>query len=275
MGVATVRTRRQRLGQHFLCDAGTARAIVAALADDPPGILEIGPGRGALTAPLLARFRNVRALEIDVRLAAGLARRLGDPAGLEVVHGDALSADLDALAAGGPWQVAANLPYSVGTPIVRRLLPRRDLFTRLVVMVQLEVAHRLVAPAGDPGRGLLTLEAEAYARGELLFRVPPGRFSPPPKVTSGVVRLDLHPAAADPEVLGRALALASEAFTHRRKKLANALGAGVDRGAAACAAAGVDAGARPQDLELAEWLALARTLPPGAVPPAGRGHGRG
>ena len=273
--MATVRTRRQRLGQHFLCDAGTARAIVAALAADPPRVLEIGPGRGALTSPLVARFPRVRALEVDARLAAGLAQRVGDPAGLEVVRADALSADLDAAGAGGPWQVAGNLPYSVGTPIVRRLLPRHDLFTRLVVMVQLEVARRLVAPAGSSDRGLVTLEAEAYARGELLFSVPPGRFSPPPKVMSGVVRLDLRPAPAPADVLGRALALAAGAFTHRRKKLANALaGEAGDAASAACAAAGVDPGARPEEIDLGAWLGLARALPDGGRASAGRRPGR-
>ena len=269
--MATVRTRRQRLGQHFLRDAATARAIAAALSREPRRVLEIGPGRGALTRPLLERFGTVRCVELDGRLAAALKARLGDPPGLEVLCGDALAEDLEELAGGGPWQVAGNLPYSVATPLVRRLLPRRDLFTCLVVMVQLEVARRLVAPAGTGERGLLSLEAEAHARGEVLFTVPPGRFSPPPKVMSGVVRLELRPPAAEPEVLDRALALASRAFSHRRKKLANALGGrAADERAAACAAAGVDPGARPQDLDLASWVALARELPGDGLPPEGR-----
>jgi 16S rRNA (adenine1518-N6/adenine1519-N6)-dimethyltransferase len=274
-----VRTRRQRLGQHFLRDPGIARAIAAALSGEPHRVLEIGPGHGALTRPLLKRFSTVRCIELDRRLAAALTGLLGNPAGLEVRCGDALEEDLDALAGDGPWQVAGNLPYSVATPVVRRLLPRRDLFTRLVVMVQLEVARRLVAPPGSSERGLLTLEAEAYARGELLFTVPPGRFSPPPKVLSGVVRLELRPPAVEQEALDRALALASTAFLHRRKKLANALGGRVaGEAAAACAAAGVDPGARPQELELASWLDLAKRLPPDATPPANgrprRGGGR-
>jgi len=260
--VATVRTRRQRLGQHFLCDAGTARAVAAALPPEPPRVLEIGPGRGALTRPLLERFAAVRAVELDGRLAAGLAARLGAPPGLEVRHGDALADDLDVLAAGGPWQVAGNLPYSVGTPIIRRLLPRRDLFATLVVMVQLEVARRLVAPPGSSERGLVSLEVEAYAAAELLFTVPPGRFSPPPKVMSAVVRFALRPAAAPPGALTAALLLASEAFLHRRKKLGNAI--------AACAApaeitqaigaAGIDGSARPQELTLEAWLRLGGAL---------------
>jgi 16S rRNA (adenine1518-N6/adenine1519-N6)-dimethyltransferase len=258
--VATVRTRRQKLGQHFLRDPGTARAIVAALADTPPRVLEIGPGRGDLTRALLERFARVRALELDERLVSALPGRLGNAANLEVRHGDGLTFDLAELANGGPWQVAANLPYSVGTPILRRLLPRHDLFTVLVVMVQREVARRLVAPPGGAERGLLTLEAEAHARAELLFTVPPRFFSPPPRVTSAVVRLALHPPLAPPAVIERALSLASAAFTHRRKKLANALAsvAPPDAVAAAVAAAG---NLRPQDPDLAFWLALARALP--------------
>jgi 16S rRNA (adenine1518-N6/adenine1519-N6)-dimethyltransferase len=261
--VATVRTRRQELGQHFLRDPGTARAIVAALADEPPRVLEIGPGRGALTRALLERFPRVCAVELDGRLAAALAERLGDPAGLEVRRGDGLNLDLDELAEGGPWQVAANLPYSVGTPILRRLLPRHDVLTVVVVMVQLEVAHRLVAAPGGAKRGLLTLETETHARAGLLFTVPPRCFSPPPRVTSAVVRLALHAPPAAPAVVERALALASAAFTHRRKKLANALASVAPSGviAAALATLGADGGVRPQDVPLAFWLALAEALP--------------
>jgi 16S rRNA (adenine1518-N6/adenine1519-N6)-dimethyltransferase len=273
--VATLRTRRQRLGQHFLHDAATAGAIAAALADRPPRVLEIGPGRGALTAPLVARFPQVRAVELDARLANGLAPRLGRPVGLEVRHGDALADDLDELADGGPWQVAANLPYSVGSPILRRLLVRHDLFPLLVVMVQLEVARRLVAPPGGAARGLLTLEVEAHAAAALLFEVPPGRFAPPPKVTSAVVRLSLRPPPARVE---RALALASASFAHRRKTISNGLAAMALPGAiaAACAASGVADRARPQDLTLPAWLALAAELPaPAAREPESAGKRSG
>lgn len=257
-----MRTRRQRLGQHFLRDPGTARALSAALADAPPRVLEIGAGKGDLTRSLLERFSSVRSVELDARLAAALPGRLGNPANLEVRHGDGLALDLDELAEGGPWQVAANLPYSVGTPILRRLLPRHDLFTVLVVMVQLEVARRLVAPPGGAGRGLLTIEAEAHARAELLFTVPPRCFSPP-RVTSAVVCLTLHPLPAPAGTVERALEIASAAFTHRRKKLANALASvgTPEEIASGLTAAGVDANLRPQDLGFGLWLALAKALP--------------
>ncbi|MFI5166734.1 MAG: 16S rRNA (adenine(1518)-N(6)/adenine(1519)-N(6))-dimethyltransferase RsmA [Thermoanaerobaculales bacterium] len=269
--MATVRTRRQKLGQHFLHDQRSAAAIVAALAAKPPRVLEIGPGRGALTRLLVERFEQVRAIELDGALAAMLPRRLGTPASLEVQHADALTVDLDCAAAGGPWQVAANLPYSVGTPILRRLLPRHDLFSRLVVMVQLEVAQRLVAPPAGANRGLLTLEAEACADATLLFTVPPRCFQPPPRVTSAVVRLVLHAPPAPARELDRGLELAGIAFTHRRKQLANAL-AEAEKAvviARALAEAAIAPGARPQDVSMGEWLALARAWPgelaPGAL----------
>ena len=269
--MATVRTRRQRLGQHFLRDAATARAIVAALADEPARVLEIGPGRGALTRPLIDRFATVRAVELDGALAAGLARTER----LEVRHADALTTDLDELAGGGPWQVAANLPYSVGTAIVRRLLPRHDLFTALVVMVQHEVARRMVAPPGGRDRGLLTLETEAWGRASLLFTVPSERFAPPPKVNSAVLRIELRPPHVPVAAIARALALAAVAFAQRRKKIANALAAVAvaEELAAALRSAGVDPGARPQELGMEAWFALALALPgTGAAPGGGGGR---
>jgi 16S rRNA (adenine1518-N6/adenine1519-N6)-dimethyltransferase len=265
-----LRTRRQRLGQHFLRDAEVARAIVGALADEPPRVLEIGPGRGALTRPLLERFRRVRAVEMDFSLAGSLAQRLSFPENLEVRQGDALALDLDELAEEGPWQVAANLPYAVATAILRRLIARGDLFPILVVMLQWEVAQRIVAPEGSAARGLLTVEVEARAEAELLLSVPPRCFSPPPRVTSAVVRLASRPPSAPADVVARALELAAAAFTHRRKKLANALASTARPGeiAAALAAVGTAGGARAQELPLEQWLAIAAALPQ-ARPQAG------
>jgi 16S rRNA (adenine1518-N6/adenine1519-N6)-dimethyltransferase len=266
-----LRTRRQRLGQHFLRDAEIARAMVGALADEPPRVLEIGPGRGALTRPLLDRFRRVRAVEMDSALAGSLAQRLSFPEDLEVRHGDALALDLDELGEEGPWQVAANLPYAVATPILRRLIARGDLFPILVVMLQREVAQRIVAPEGSAARGLLTVEVEARAEAELMFSVPSRCFSPPPRVTSAVVRLVSRPLSAPADVIARALELAAAAFTHRRKKLANALTSMAPRGAIgeALVALGTAEGARAQELPFDHWLAIAAALPQ-AGPQAGR-----
>lgn len=252
------RGKRQRLGQHFLRDGRIAAAIAASVPEQPPRVLEVGPGKGALTARLLARFPRVHTVELDPAFATSLKERLGDPQGLEVRLGDALQLDLEALAGEGPWNVAANLPYSVATPIIRRLLWAGETFPTLVVMVQKEVALRMLAPPGRRERGALSVEIQLLADGELLFTVPPRCFSPPPKVVSAVVKLTSHRKAPE-ETVEKAVALARKAFSHRRKKLANALGAAAGDVGAWLQRAGVSGDVRPQDVTLSQWLSLADT----------------
>lgn len=260
-----MRTRRQRLGQHFLADPEIAAAIVGVLPAEPARVLEIGPGEGALTALLAERFPRVVAVELDVRLAAALRRRTAARPGVEVIHGDALTLSPERFAAEPPWQAVGNLPYSVATPIIRRLLTWQGVLVQLVVMVQLEVAERLAAPPGAAARGLLTVERELRADCEPLFVVPPRSFRPPPKVTSAVLRLALRPVSGTAGLERRVLALASAGFTQRRKKLTNALAAQAPPPAVASAleAIGVDPAARAQDLDLAAWCALAGRLTAG------------
>ncbi len=241
------------MGQNFLVDGSVAERIVAALADEPPRVLEIGPGRGALTEHLLERFEKVLALELDGNLVPPLRQRFG-PRGLEIRNVDALREDLDTLEAESPWQVAANLPYSVGTAILRRLLPRHDLFTRLVVMLQREVANRVVAVPGGRGHGLLALERAAWGEARLLFDVGPRAFRPAPKVVSSVLVVDLHPPAYDHETIAAGLALAAHALTRPRKMLSNA--AAPLRDAAAIEAAGLDPSQRPGTVALDGWIRL-------------------
>jgi len=249
------RPKRRRLGQNFLVDPGVAGKIVRQLDDEPARVLEIGPGRGALTAPLLERFGRVVALELDPSLVPDLRERFGG-AGLEVHHGDALADDVAPLLGGDrPWQLASNLPYSVGTAILRRLMPRHDLFSRMVVMLQREVADRVVAVPGDRAHGLMALERAAWADAEVAFHVSPHAFRPRPKVTSTVLVLQLHPPAVDRERLDRALGLAAAALTRPRKTLANALRPRADAGTVR--AAGLDPQRRPGTLDLGEWCRLA------------------
>jgi 16S rRNA (adenine1518-N6/adenine1519-N6)-dimethyltransferase len=249
------------MGQHFLRDTGVARSIAAALPDAPDRVLEIGPGWGALTRFLLARFPFVKAVELDRALADRLAERLGSPSGLEVLRSDALAVDLDELSGGVAWSVAANLPYSVGTAIVRRLLWRGDLFPTMVLMLQREVAERMVASPGDRRRGLLSLEVELHSRAEMLFSVPAHAFSPPPRVWSAVIRLDVFAGPPAP-LTARVLQLAGAAFTQRRKKLANALSGVRDPEAVreAMARVGVEEGARAEHLSRDDWERLAGAL---------------
>lgn len=249
------RPKRRRLGQNFLVDRRVAERIADRLAAEPPRVLEIGPGRGALTEPLLERFERVLALELDEQLVAPLDQQFGGR-GLEVRCGDALQDDLDELmAAESPWQVASNLPYSVGTAILRRLLRRHDLVTRLVVMLQREVAHRVVAEPGGRGHGLLALERAAWADAKLLFDVSPTAFRPRPKVMSTVLVLDLKAPPYEPEILDRALALASQALTKPRKMLSNALSTAIT--SETLEAAGIEPTARPGTLPLEAWIRLA------------------
>jgi 16S rRNA (adenine1518-N6/adenine1519-N6)-dimethyltransferase len=257
--VGTVgRPKRRRLGQNFLVDRGVARRIVELLGDDPPRVLEIGPGRGALTEPLLDRFPRVRAVEIDDALIGPLEERYGDR-GLEVVEGDGVTVSLDAAAGDEPpWQVASNLPYSVGTAILRRLLPRHDLFARLVVMLQLEVAERVVARPGDGNHGLMALERAAWADARIAFKVHPRAFRPVPKVTSAVVVAIPRAPQADRDLLDRTLELAGRALTRPRKMLPNALGGGVT--AELIEHAGLDPRIRPGEMGLGDWLRLAAVL---------------
>lgn len=251
------RTRRQRLGQHFLRNRRVAEAIVAALPADPPRVLEIGPGRGELTAKLLQRFPRIVAIELDAKLANALKLRLGNAEGLEVIGGDALEVDFASLAAQGPWTVVGNLPYSVATAILRRLLGFGNVFPSLVVMVQREVAQRILAPPGNGERGALSVEFQLLAQGELLFTVPPHCFAPPPKVWSAVLRLRPRGQLTD-AVVRRAIRLARLAFTHRRKKLTNALAGTVANLGDYLLQAGVSGEVRPQELTADQWLALGR-----------------
>jgi 16S rRNA (adenine1518-N6/adenine1519-N6)-dimethyltransferase len=256
------RPKRRRLGQNFLVDRNVAQKIVSLLDDEPARVLEIGPGRGALTELLGERFGRVLALELDHGLADELERRFrGSP--VTVTHADALHDPLEVLLTGeGPWQVASNLPYSVGTAILRRLLPRHDLFTGLVVMLQREVAERVVARPGDRNHGLLALERAAYADARIAFQVGPGAFRPLPKVVSSVLILDLRPPEFDPAEVAGGLTLAAHALNYPRKMLANALRPLCD--ADRIIAAGLDPQARPATVDLAGWIRLAASVSAGS-----------
>jgi len=264
--------RRRALGQHFLVDRGVAERTVA-LAGLAPGtrVLEIGPGRGALTDALLAAGLDVTAVEIDPELAARLAAR-GDPR-LTVIEGDFLRLDLACLPA-APLPVVANLPYSTGTAIVARLLESPERFPRLVVMLQKEVADRLCAQPGSHAYGSTTVLTALHARAERAFVVPPGAFAPPPRVDSAVVRLSVEatPRAdvGDPALFRRVV---RGAFAQRRKTLRNALRAafGEKRARAWLDRAGIDGGRRAETLSLAEFAGLARTAGADASPDAAAG----
>jgi 16S rRNA (adenine1518-N6/adenine1519-N6)-dimethyltransferase len=258
---------RKRFGQHFLEPAWVTK-VVAAIDPRPADVfLEVGPGRGALTTQLAPRVARVIAVEIDRDLAAALPARV--PATVRVVEGDFLEADVAALVAGErhPVRVAGNLPFNVATPILFKLLREAAdgrLLSDAVVMLQKEVADRVVARPGSRDYGSLAVHVALGADATAVLTLPPGAFRPPPKVTSAVVRLRFRPATVDvgdPRLFER---LVRGVFAQRRKTLLNALrpvaGAlGVEAGDL-IERAGVDPQIRPGEVPLAGFAALSRAV---------------
>ncbi|MBI1358038.1 MAG: ribosomal RNA small subunit methyltransferase A [Acidobacteria bacterium] len=245
----------RKLGQHFLNDQGALRRIAAALPlDENSHVVEIGPGRGALTAALLATGASVTAVELDPYLLSWLRENLPHER-LELVAGDALTVDLAALSRPDrPSFLAGNLPYYITSPLVRRALEARAAFRQAVFLVQKEVAERIVARKGSRDYGYLSALCRLYAEPELLFSVKPGSFRPPPKVDSAVFRLLLRqdvPAQPETERFLEA------AFRQPRKTLRNNLRGLFDD---ELVSAQPEAGLRAQQLDLEELTALHRRL---------------
>lgn len=266
-----MRPAKRSLGQNFLVDPVVARRIcdAAAIGPDDP-VLEIGPGRGALTGILVHLTQRLVVLEKDDELAAALADRFAGGPRVTVVHADALDWDLDALRSGRRWKVVANLPYNVATPIALRLLGRCDLFADLVLMFQREVALRFAAAPGTSEYGIPTVIARVYADAWPLFAVQPGSFRPRPEVVSTVVRFRLRQAPLVPHGEMPAFErVVRSAFHARRKTLVNSLARAPDLSLSqealrsACEAAGIDPGRRAETLSVEEFRALAARI--GAV----------
>lgn len=258
---------RKRFGQHFLEPAWVAR-LVDSLAPAPDDVfLEIGPGRGALTKALAPRVGRLIAVEIDRDLAAALPGTV--PEHVRVVEGDFLDVNLAELLAveRRPVRVVGNLPYNVASPILFKLLHAADegrLISDATVMLQKEVADRVVATPGTADYGSLAIQVALLADAARVLTLPPGAFRPPPKVTSTVVRLSFRPAATDvgnPEVFER---IVRGVFLQRRKTVSNALKPVADTlGRSApdlIERAGVDPRKRPEELTLADMARLARAV---------------
>ena len=210
----------RRFGQHFLVRQSALERIASAACPDPCDLLvEIGPGRGALTAHLLSRSRRIIAVEVDPVLVQYLRSKFRGEANLEIVENDILKADL---AAWRPRAIAGNLPYYITSPIVEKTLRIDPPVERAVFLVQKEVAERLIAAPGSRDYGYLSVQTQLLARVELLFEIPAAAFRPPPKVDSAVVRLTPHPRLA-PDDSKSFLKFASAAFRQKRKTLRNNL----------------------------------------------------
>ena len=271
---------RHALSQNFLADPDVLTAILAEADPDPgDGVLEIGPGLGLLTGGLLGAGAAVTAVELDAGLAAFLRERFVDAIAdgqLRLVEGDALDQDLVRLVS-PPYDVIANLPYHITSPILHALLGEAPRPRRLVLMVQREVAERIAAPPGK--MSYLSVFVQYHARVRVAFRVPPEAFEPEPAVESAVIVVE--PYETDDRLGAQAedelWRLVQAAFRERRKMLHNVLARQLPIDAArvdaALAAAGIAPDRRPQTLAVGEWLALREAL--GAIPVDRRGQRAG
>jgi len=250
---------RKRFGQHFL-EPAWVRKVIAAIDPKPDeAFIEIGAGHGALTRPLAARARHVTAYEIDRDLAAEL--RAAAIPNVTIVEGDVLDAPRPSHPAS--IRIAGNLPYNVASPIMFQLVEwsRRGVpIADATLMLQREVADRLLASPGSRDYGVLTVLIRHRATVERLLTLPPGAFRPAPKVQSAVVRLRFH--APDPPVADEAAfeRLVKRAFSQRRKMLSNALFGDGSGAASSAAASQIDLRRRAETLSVAEYAALAELL---------------
>ena len=265
MSRPAVRPRR-RFGQHFLHDRAVVRRIVDAVAPRPGDlIVEIGPGRGALTLPLLESGCELHAVEIDRDLAAALRGRAASHPNLTVHEADALEFDFTRVAPPPRrLRVAGNLPYNISTPLVFRLLAALPRIADMHLMLQREVVERMASPPGAGAYGRLGVMVQLDCEVERILRIGPGAFSPAPRVESALARLRPRPRAGlDPASRDRFAAIVGTCFSKRRKTLRNAL-----RGLCGepeIAAADLDPGARPETLSVDDFVRLAHVA-------AGRGH---
>ncbi|HDS1040232.1 TPA: 16S rRNA (adenine(1518)-N(6)/adenine(1519)-N(6))-dimethyltransferase RsmA [Stenotrophomonas maltophilia] len=248
---------KKQLGQHFLADRHYIDRIVMAVnPKDGDRLVEIGPGQGAITLPLLRVHPTLTVIEFDRDLIAPLtaaAEPLGD---LTIVQGDVLRVDFTALAAGQPIRLVGNLPYNISSPILFHALEHAAVIRDMHFMLQKEVVDRMAAGPGSKVYGRLSVMLQAYCQVTSLFVVPPGAFRPPPKVDSAVVRL----VPRDPATISiidhtRFAEVVKAAFGQRRKTLRNALNNVVT--AEQFVAAGVRPDARAEQLDVAEFIALA------------------
>lgn len=254
---------KKSLGQNFLTDPNYVRKIVDAAAVVPSDqVLEIGPGLGHLTRELAARAGKVLAIELDGRVIPHLEEEFGSASNVEIVKADALLFPYEGLQ--GTWKVVANLPYYISTPLVQKLLAMRRVFASLTIMLQKEVAERIVASPGGKDYGVLSVQVQYAAHPRIAFTVPAGAFTPRPKVDSAVMVLALRPAPAVAVINEESFfRVVKAAFSQRRKTLRNSLSQlGFDSAALKNAEhlSGIDLGRRAETLTLEEFGALANLL---------------
>ncbi len=251
---------RKRFGQNFLADAEVIAQIVAAIAPRPGELLiEIGPGRGALTRPLLESGASVHALEIDRDLARGLQAELGQIPRLAVHQGDALQVNTGDIAQGRPYRLVGNLPYNISTPLLFHVLDQEHLPADMHFMLQSEVVDRIAARPGSRDFGRLSVMCQNRCRVTPLFGISPESFEPRPKVHSRLIRLDPRQHSLSGPALEPALArVVRTAFSMRRKILRNSLSSLFTE--QEIRNSGTDPALRPEQVSVAQFIALAGLL---------------
>lgn len=253
------------MGQNFLTETAVVEEIVEfAGIDSGDFVIEIGPGMGILSREILATGAELIAVELDRELATLLRSELAGQENFTLIEQDARYIVPDELTGGRSYQVAANLPYSVATVILRNLMESDHPPTRMTVMVQREVAERMTAEPGD--LSLLGIATDLYTEADIVMIVPPNVFTPPPKVESAVVQMDTRESLrGTPQMRDRMFELATMAFQRKRKTLSNGLSMGLDIPKqdmdVVLAKAGIDPMRRPQTLDVDEWLKVAEVLP--------------
>ena len=251
---------RKRFGQHFLHDRNIIDRILRAIAPQAgDNMLEIGPGQGALTYPLLQCCDRLTAIELDRDLVPVLENRAPAFGQLEVINADILEFELSSIASTRKFRLVGNLPYNISTPLMFHLLESADLIEDMHFMVQKEVAQRIVAAPGDSSYGRLSVMLQYRCLCQYLFDVAPTCFKPPPKVDSAVIRL--LPLEQPKYAIGDAAAFArvvQSAFSQRRKTISNSLKSIMDR--ETIVACDIDPGLRAENLEIADFAKLSRAL---------------
>ena len=252
---------RNRFGQNFLHDQQVIDRIIASIAPRPGDLLvEIGPGRAALTRPLIGSGAELHLIELDRDLVAWLEQQFSAQPRLTIHSCDALRADLPALTGHRPFRLIGNLPYNISTPLIFHVLQWSELVVDMHFMLQKEVVDRMAAAPGSRTYGRLSVMTQFRAEVTRLFDVPPGSFSPAPKVCSSIVRLrPLKQPPFDAGSFANLSMVVNSAFSMRRKTLRNSLRDVLTDNQ--MVAAGVDPGDRAEQLSLSQFAALARSLP--------------
>ena len=263
----------KRLGQNFLHNQSVINRIIEEFAPQPDEtVVEIGPGKGALTSELVKRAGRVFAVEFDNSLAPALRKKFSAHQNFQLLHADALTTDFcEAIRPAERARLIANLPYNISTAILQHLIEQRHCLDEMVVMLQKEVVDRIQAPAGSSDRGYLSVVVEAYCESEKLFDVSPGSFTPQPKVWSSVVRLKLRPRLVFDVQSEKVLwSVVSAGFMQKRKTILNNMRNATGQlqelikqnGGASIVLckAGVDLQRRAETLTVEEWIRITNSM---------------